>query len=181
MLAAATPTPSLKGPLTSQLALQQLRCRQILFPLVQMRQYWNFSKGNLLRNKVKNKTREREGEGEKEDKSLGKDALQSRNSLSWDNYTLTADRFGWYNLQDTQIWEYNPSTFHKGVMGIGWGRGLREGRNSLCVSGLFHSMEMVPNKVYGLFHQLRRGRKSHLPAFVTLEAACNLVELYWLW
>ena len=66
------------------------------------------------------------------------------------------------------------------LQGIGWGRGLQEGRNSLCVSGLFHSMEMVPNKVYGLFHQLRRSRKSHLPAFVTLEAACNLVELYWL-
>lgn len=39
-------------------------------------------------------------------------------------------------------------------------------------------MEMVPNKVYGLFHQLWRNRKSHLPAFVTLEAACNLAPLH---
>jgi hypothetical protein len=51
-----------------------------------MRQYWNFSKGNLLGNQVKNKTREREGEREgereKEHKSLGKDALQSPDFLS---------------------------------------------------------------------------------------------------
>jgi len=47
-----------------------------------VRQYWNFSKGNLLGKQVKNKTREREGEREKEYKSLGKDALQSPKSLS---------------------------------------------------------------------------------------------------
>lgn len=85
-----------------KLALQRLRCRQIPFPLVRVRQYWNFSKGNLLGKQVKNKTREREGEREKEYKSLGKDALQSPKSLSWDNYTLTADWLGWPNWQGSQ-------------------------------------------------------------------------------
>lgn len=58
VLAAAAPAPRLRRLLTSQASPAAAEIYTNLFPLVQMRQYWNFSRGNLLGNQVQNKTRE---------------------------------------------------------------------------------------------------------------------------
>ena len=63
-------------------------------------------------------------------------------------------------------------------MGMEWERGFQESRKSLCVSKLFHSLEMVPEEVCELLQQLCRDRKPHLLALLPWKLPETLQNLF---